>query len=277
MSELVIETSNDKILNTTSSHNANYLMDRLNLERPAVNEGKSVRVTLITATLSKLGHNIVNGASTDVTVIDKFIDCVKRREEARRKALERNRIAEKEMIESMVEEINLDNNSDFLLESKMNVEDTQEQPTNLRLPRRRTENLTGDADEWIKLLDDRKLGPKKTSKVRKLSTEEKNAGMNQLAQLVASKLRLDISRNKKMTNVNSANAYIKARQAKVEGKFQKDGKTPKRSGFEGWLASNEFDIDDDGTNDNIVFEGLTEAGKPNYIKYVEGYNVGARN
>jgi hypothetical protein len=258
-------------------------MDRLNLDKNAENlESKKDKVIVITSTLSKLGYDVVGGnASRDVHVIDKFIDSVKRREEGRQMALERKRREGRESMESMTvgedNDTNLDNNSDFLLGSKMNAEDVVEHPTNFKLPRRRTENLTGDVDDWIRLLDDRKLGGKKTSKVRKLSNEEKNAGMNQLAQLVASKLRFDISRNKKMANVSSANAYIKSRQDKVAGKSQKDGVTPKRSGFEGWIASNEFDIDDDGRNDNIVYEGVTEAGKPKNIKYVEGYNVGARN
>jgi hypothetical protein len=225
MSELVIKTAADKNIYTTSSHNINYLMDRLNLDKNAENlKTKKDKVTVIIATLStKFGYDIVAGVSKDVHVIDKFIDDVKRREEGRQMALERKRREGRESMESMAvetDDTNLDNNSDFLLGSKMNAEDVVEQPTNFKLPRRRTENLTGNVDDWIRLLNDRKLGGKKTSKVRWLSNEEKDTGMNQLAQLVASKLRLDISRNKKTANVSSAKAYIKSRQYKVAGKFQ---------------------------------------------------------
>jgi hypothetical protein len=149
---------------------------------------------------------------------------------------------------------------------------------NFLLPRRRTDNLSGGVDDWKDLLAAHKLGGVRTStKPRPMTTDKRNAGMKQLAQLVASKLKLDISRNKKMANVDSANAYIQSRQQKVAGKFQKDGVTPRKSGFEGWIASNQFDIDGDDVNDNIVYEGTTPDGRPKNLKYVEGYNVGGRN
>jgi hypothetical protein len=166
-------------------------------------------------------------------------------------------------------------------------EQDQQQPQerNHLFPRRRTENLTGDADDWVQLLKDRKMGGKKSTAPPKLSAAAHDAGINALAQLVASKPKLDIFRNKKMANPNSANAYIKYRNEhrslfeddeKTKRKKAKDG-TDKKSGFEGWEASNEFDVDGDDIRDNIVFQGRTLEGRPKNLKYVEGYNVSGRN
>jgi hypothetical protein len=44
----------------------------------------------------------------------------------------------------------------------VNEKGGQEQLTNFQLQKRGTENLTGDADVWTKLLEDRKLGTRRS-------------------------------------------------------------------------------------------------------------------
>jgi hypothetical protein len=126
-----------------------------------------------------------------------------------------------------------------------------------------SDRVDGDIDDLLK------LKKKKGSKPPSDFLQSRDDGMNKLASLVVSKLHMDVSRNKKMSNVVSAQNYIDTRNPKLAGKFRKDGK-PKLSGYEGWKAE-QRDIDNDNILDNIVVD------KNGILRYVEGYNVSDRN
>jgi hypothetical protein len=142
---------------------------------------------------------------------------------------------------------------------------------NYLLPRRRDQKqlLDGDIDDWLSQLSSRKIGRKRTKKAQPMSKEDRDFGMNSLAQLVGSKRHLNIPRDRKMANVVSAQNYINSRNDKVKGKFTKSG-APEKSGFEGWEALQQ-DLDGDTIPENTVVDNNKN------LRYVEGYRVGPRN
>jgi hypothetical protein len=111
----------------------------------------------------------------------------------------------------------------------------EQEQRNYLLPRRREKNLEGNADDWTKLLNGRKLGGKKKGSAKPVSNAAMSQAMRLLSSIVASNSHMNVRKNPKMSNVNSAQSCINSRNLRVRGKQNKDG-SAKKSGFENWKA-----------------------------------------
>ena len=73
MSELIVDNNNDKYLNSTSTNNLNYFVNRLRLDFMENSTNKSKKM-VINVKLANMGYDVTNGASVNVYKINKFID-----------------------------------------------------------------------------------------------------------------------------------------------------------------------------------------------------------